>query len=342
MRQQASLTAPKYLCTLSLLLAAAACGACSSDDEAPAPAAPGVQQPGDPAGPAPTSTSEPGPTPTASSTGGDGPAPSLPGDLEGEGPGIQVPGDTPDAGSPEPSADAGTPPPVGFAPCPTDGTPCRIMPLGDSITFGVGSSGGGYRVELFRQALAGDRSITFVGTAPPNGPNDVNVNGQLQPFPRSHQGHSGFSISGGAAGSLAQVVAGSLAPSDPDIVLLMIGTNDINGNIDVANAPQRLGGLIDQITDGAPDALLVVAQIVPTTVAGTNVRVEAYNDAIPALVDARVAEGKHVRLVDMYAPFVANANFATALMNDFLHPNDAGYVVMAQTWFDAIEDVLPE
>lgn len=337
MKHPASSLGSSTLASLFVLAAVTAVSACSSEDDTPAAAAPGVQQPNPPA-PAPSSTNEPSPTPTASSTGGDTTPPSLPGDLEGNGPGIEVPGDTPDAASPEPSADAGAPPPVAFSPCPSDGAPCAIMPLGDSITFGVGSSGGGYRVELFRQALASDRSITFVGTAPPNGPENV----EGQPFPRSHQGHSGFSISGGAAGSLAQVVSDSLVPSDPDIVLLMIGTNDINGNIDAANAPARLGALLDQIILGAPDALLVVAQIVPTTVAATNVRVEAYNGAIPALVEARVAQGKHVRLVDMYAPFVANPSFATALMNDFLHPNDAGYVVMGQTWFDAIEDVLPE
>jgi hypothetical protein len=30
-------------------------------------------------------------------------------------------------------------------------------------------------------------------------------------------------------------------------------------------------------------------------------------------------------LVDMYAAFTANTNYKTALMNDELHPNDAGY-----------------
>jgi lysophospholipase L1-like esterase len=247
------------------------------------------------------------------------------------------PSDPPDAGGIA-SADAGAAGPDGFSPCPSDGSPCAIMPLGDSITFGIGSSGGGYRVELFRQALAEQRSITFVGTAPPNGPQTVDG----QPFPRSHQGHSGFTISGGGAGSLAGLVNAAIDSTNPDIVLLMIGTNDVNGNIDVANAPARLGALLDQISERVPDALLVVAQLVPTTVAATNARVDAYNAAIPALIEARVSAGKHLRLVDMNAPFVANASFATALMNDFLHPNDAGYVVMGRTWFSAIEDVLPE
>ncbi len=52
-----------------------------------------------------------------------------------------------------------------FAPCPDDGTSCRIMPLGDSITYGVGSStGGGYRVQLFTDAIQHQQSVIFVGS----------------------------------------------------------------------------------------------------------------------------------------------------------------------------------
>jgi lysophospholipase L1-like esterase len=211
------------------------------------------------------------------------------------------------------------------------------MPLGDSITFGFGSSGGGYRVELFREAVTNGRAITFVGTAQPNGPQAV----AGQPFPPNHQGHSGFTISGGGAGSLAGLVNNALATTNPDIVLLMIGTNDINGNIDRANAPGRLGALLDQITDQVPDALLVVAEIIPIANAATNPFVEAYNAAIPALVQQRQDAGKHLLLVDMYTPFSTAPN-AAALMSDSLHPNDTGYVVMGQTWYTAIEPFLPE
>src|SRR4029078_5299232 len=114
--------------------------------------------------------------------------------------------------------------------------------------FGIGSSGGGYRVELFRQALADQRDITFVGVVAgggsntPNGPNMVSG----QPFPRSNEGFPGFTISGGGAGSLAAQVDNAIDATDPNIVLLMIGTNDVNGNIDLANAPNRLGALLDQ------------------------------------------------------------------------------------------------
>ncbi len=98
---------------------------------------------------------------------------------------------------------------------------------------------------------------------------------------------------------------------------------------------------MDRITSGAPNALLVVAQIVPTQSSTINTRVEKYNGAIPGLVESRVAAGKHIVMVDMYGAFVANPSYATALMTDRLHPNEAGCMVMATTWYDGIKSYLP-
>jgi lysophospholipase L1-like esterase len=234
-----------------------------------------------------------------------------------------------------------TPPeqPVAFNPCPTDGSPCRIMPLGDSITFGLGSQNpdGGYRVELFRQAVLDGHDMTFVGTNPagffgaggPNGPDTV----EGQPFPGDHDGISGDTIPG-----VSGRVDAAIEATDPDIILLHIGTNHLGGALPNGLLGQ-LGDLLDQIIADAPDALLVVAQIVPRRQG--NDSTEDYNAGIPALVDERAAQGDHVALVDMYTPFVNNPNFATALLNDIVHPNNAGYAVMAETWYEAIEAFLP-
>jgi hypothetical protein len=61
---------------------------------------------------------------------------------------------------------------------------------------------------------------------------------------------------------------------------------------------------------------------------------------MPAVIATRSAAGKHIMLVDMYAPFVANPNFKTALLADQWHPNPAGYLIMAQTWYDAVKVYL--
>ena len=58
-------------------------------------------------------------------------------------------------------------------------------------------------------------------------------------------------------------------------------------------------------------------------------------------MQTRANAGKHVVMVDMYAAFTANTSYKTALMSDELHPNNAGYMVMANTWYAAISSYLP-
>jgi lysophospholipase L1-like esterase len=233
---------------------------------------------------------------------------------------------------------AGTGGVAAFNPCPTAGAACIVMPLGDSITDGVGSSapGGGYRVQLFHDAVQAHKALTFVGSATdPNGP--AMVDGKT--FPRNHEGHPGYTIDNSATTSgISPLVDQSLATNHPQIILLMIGTNDLS---DLANAPTRLAALLDRMINDAPNALLVVAQINPTRDDGANSIIRTYNDAIAGLVQTRAANGKHITTVDMYAAITAQTSYRTDLMSDFLHPNDAGYVVMGDVWYAAIQSYLP-
>ena len=188
-----------------------------------------------------------------------------------------------------------------------------MLPLGDSITEGFGSSGGGYRVEIFRKAVQNGKNLTFVGSLQ-NGPNTV----ENETFPKRHEGHGGYTIDtdSGHSGISGQITDKAISDFHPHVVLLMIGTNDINGNVDVGNAPKRLGNLIDDIASSAPDALIVVASIIPIANDGTNQKVITYNAAIPGVVSARATAGKHVIFLDNYATFSSNPNYKTALMGD--------------------------
>lgn len=138
---------------------------------------------------------------------------------------------------------------------------------------GGAAAGGHQRVELFRQALQNGKNLTFVGSLQ----NDRNIV-QNQPFPKKHEGHGGYTIDSdsGISGSITDQ---ALANFHPNIVLLMIGTNDINGNVDVANAPKRLGKQIDDITTREPNAFVVVATIIPIANDGTNPKVQTYSAA---------------------------------------------------------------
>ena len=124
----------------------------------------------------------------------------------------------------------------------------------------------------------------------------------------------------------------------------MIGTNDAIDNHDMANAPTRLGALIDSIYAQLPSVLIVVAKPIPSRGNASlgddtrlNERLKTFADAIPAVVQARAAAGRHILVVDMFTPFNLNK---TALLEDQWHPNLQGYVLLGDQWYSAVQSTL--
>ena len=218
------------------------------------------------------------------------------------------------------TAGAGGEPPTGFRPCPDTG-PCKVLPLGDSITFGLGFEGG-YRVELFHLALADNHEITFTGTQSPNGPTQVDG----VPFPRNHEGISGETIE-----QIANRIPSPGLNDMPHIILLHAGTNDMWAG--ASGADTRLGALLDELIADAPDALIVVSNIIPFPGGGASVA--TFNAAVPGVFAARESSGAHILFVDQFE------GFPESELGDRVHPNQAGYARMAAKWYEAIESYLP-
>ncbi|MFE5714026.1 ricin-type beta-trefoil lectin domain protein [Streptomyces sp. NPDC056501] len=193
-------------------------------------------------------------------------------------------------------------------------TPLRVMPLGDSITWGVGSStGNGYRGPLWNTLAADGHPLDFVGTLRGGSMSDPD-----------NQGHSGYKIH-----QIAALADASLTRYRPNVVTLMIGTNDLNENHQVSTATARLRSLVDQVTAAAPDATVLVASLVVSTSGSEEQHRAAYNQAIPQIVRDAQAAGKHVAHVDM-------SSLTTADLADALHPHDAGYQKMADAFHRGI------
>lgn len=228
-----------------------------------------------------------------------------------------------------------------YHPCPTDGSPCKVMPLGDSITWGVGDlTNAGYRGPLFALAVAAGQKITFTGSLTSTAP--TTVSGQT--FPLKNEGHSGWGISevnpnsGGSLGITTVIPSPAFSSGSggiPNIVLLHIGTND-SGTYSATQVTSDLSGLLDKIITNAPDAYIVVAQIIPLGY-GTNAVIQAYNQSIPGLVQQRANAGKHITTVDMYTGFTTS----TMIGSDLVHPNTTGYKFMADHWYSVIGTLLP-
>ncbi|NJO19795.1 MAG: hypothetical protein HC838_06605 [Spirulinaceae cyanobacterium RM2_2_10] len=99
----------------------------------------------------------------------------------------------------------------------------KIMPLGDSITDGYNLPGG-YRFPLWQALRDRGYPIDFVGSQ---------QNGPATWPEREHEGHSGWKIA-----QIHQRLTGWLATTQPDIILLLIGTNDIAQGDRLTAAPR--------------------------------------------------------------------------------------------------------
>ena len=206
------------------------------------------------------------------------------------------------------------------------------MPLGDSITYGLGSSDfGGYRSRLFHLALVNHQAITFVG-----GRRDGPATVDGVPFPMDHEGSSGYHIA-----DIAGLAAQQVARYTPRIVLLMIGTNDMDRSDNVDTAPARLGKLMDLIIQTAPTALLVVGTVTPARDGPTEARVITFNAAIPGMVASRAQAGAHITMVDTFAALATDPNFATTQLGDYVHPNNSGYDLIARAWYAKVGSLFP-
>jgi lysophospholipase L1-like esterase len=188
--------------------------------------------------------------------------------------------------------------------------PNVYLAFGDSITDGEGSSDGqGYAVKL----------LNLLG--PHFGRADV------QKWGRS----SDTSLeSAGATGTPLRAV-------DPAYTLILFGTNDWHDSRCKDLTPECF--TIDALRSIVQDvknyqSLPVLGTLPPVNPdlapASRNEWVETMNEQIKVL-----AQREGALLADLHAAFSAQPSLP-ALFADDVHPNDAGFDVIAQAWFDAI------
>jgi lysophospholipase L1-like esterase len=212
----------------------------------------------------------------------------------------------------------------GYNPC--KASPCVVLPLGDSITHGFNSGDdAGYRSGLFKAAVTANQKVTFIGSLS-NGPSMVSG----QTFPKTHEGHDGITITG-----ITDYVPPKKAFSTtPHIVLIHIGTNDMTSNANPTTAANQLDTLVTNVVAGAPDALVVVAKIVPLGYSNSNY--DQYIAKIPDVVKSHADKNQHVVMVDM-----SKLPSSDIRGNGNVHPTDKGYADMGDLWYGVIKEYLP-
>lgn len=243
-----------------------------------------------------------------------------------------------------------------------------IYPVGDSITHGRtrflrlpttqdGDTPGGYRLPLYTRLTSAGYTVKYVGSSTQN--DAPGLKGQT-----AHDGWSGWKVDDTQYSIYAKVKECSAtvkkqAGRDPDVILLLLGVNDLNGGEAPATTAEQMKKLIWRLAgigpavDGDmplyPNAKILLAKVLDSTYATSSVKLEtlsaqitAYNTALDTFVSGlSEAEGRaRIRLVDLKTPLDAENGF-NYFRYDNLHPSAEGYTQMARNWFAAVEGFLP-
>jgi lysophospholipase L1-like esterase len=209
-----------------------------------------------------------------------------------------------------------------------------VLPIGDSLTNGVGSTDmGGYRIHA--KSLLGDQ-IDFLGRRN-DGPFLDNQN----------EGWGGFTIL-----KIRDEVIYTVPQHSGfgDVILLTAGTNDFAWLQDPTTdgAQARANQAIHDMRSllfttfavaGSRTVLIsTIPRLAPNLDGYTFPEVDLYNAGLTAVVNEFVGYNQDVRLVNT----TADLDYSTD-MADGIHPNDAGYAKIGAAWASALNSiVVPE
>lgn len=210
------------------------------------------------------------------------------------------------------------------SPPPPSPDPITVLCLGDSVTKG-------HPYEGTSNTYPGKLQIKLDNTY---GTNEYNV---------INQGVNGY-----RADQVLANVSSWLTQHNPDIVLLMVGGNDLNQDLSPESTYEEIASVINQTANET-------AQIVNICNAHTNpdsthpkVIVSAFipnnlydfwgSSAIALYNSALSSKGFSNYFTSNWTDFYDGSTMQakTSLMSDSTHPNVGGYSVMAQNWFERI------
>ena len=194
-------------------------------------------------------------------------------------------------------------------------SPVKVSPWGDSITRGVDPGvvpfGFNYRDYLSERLTSWGYGVDFVGSQQGGATAD-----------NDHEGHNGWSIS-----DLQDHAVGWIDSYHPDVILLMIGTNDQFSYLH-ETAPARLATLLDTI-HAKDSSIRIVLSTVPQSEWSELVaeRTLAYNAAIPGIAASR--GWVTLTVLPAWIP-----------LRDGVHPTPEGYRLIGTWYFSTVAGFL--
>jgi lysophospholipase L1-like esterase len=214
----------------------------------------------------------------------------------------------------------------------------KIMPLGDSITKGsVMTSEQAkhptYRYWLWNDLKRNDYDVDFVGSwKMPNFPN--------LSFDQDNEGHGGYTsdeILHGVPddrwepGYLSDWITGY----DFDMVLLLVGTNDVLHGVPTNQTVINLEKIIKVLRQKNPRVTIFMATLPSATYYRQSLI--DLNQEIMAITERSTTPESRVILVDQYYGYDGVADNQPP---EYVHPDESGEKKIAKNWYDAITPYL--
>jgi len=200
--------------------------------------------------------------------------------------------------------------------------PLKIMPLGDSLTAGGYNLekkwyvGGGYREPLWNSLKSLGMEVQFVGSL---------KHGNFES--PQHEGHSGWRIE-----QVHAITKQAIEEYQPDVILLILGSNDLIQKFHVKTAPARFLEMVKKILIWKPDIKLFAASPVITNNSSINQRINEYSVRIKSGV--RDLQSDHPDLI--WVDMLEKSKLTKDDLTDGVHPTALGYQKMSDVWLEAL------
>ncbi|KAF2112802.1 hypothetical protein BDV96DRAFT_497426 [Lophiotrema nucula] len=196
----------------------------------------------------------------------------------------------------------------------------RIMPLGASITQGIGSNPeNGYRKLLRDEMRYLGFEVNMVGCQSTGSFND-----------RQHEGHPSKIIS-----EITDLMSCGLNQK-PNLVLINAGTNDCLQASQRASENRMFAGYLcydNPLTEGVT---IILSTLIPNGNSEANGYVNTINQRFRQLIVDYQSQGRQILLAEMNNGFITVGDLNT----DGTHPTNEGYPKLAAVWTAGINNVI--
>ena len=222
---------------------------------------------------------------------------------------------------------------IDLLPDPDPGLPAevRLMPVGDSITSGWTNTTEPqptYRMFLYDHlvdsGLEPGSGFDFVG------PYDTHPSAEFDYLRQGEWDHDSLSVSGWRTADARDAISSEVTTYDPDVLLVLIGVNDLRADIPAEVAADNIESMIDNARSAKSDIKIVVAEIPPTTRQFDDAVVD-YNERLRSLATTASTGESPVVSVDIFTDYDIDLYHF-----DGLHPNQLGDEFIASRFADVL------